>query len=79
MDRWAGDLEAEIPEYACFPFGGGPRHCIGTRFAMAELKLAPVTLVDRFAFESIEGELPELSVAITLKSTEPVEMRITEG
>jgi len=72
-ERWEGPASGADapddtrPEYAYFPFGGGPRHCIGMRFAMAELKLALATLVDRFAFDSVEGELPELSVAITLQ------------
>ena len=29
-ERFDGD--ADRPEYAYFPFGGGPRHCNGMRF-----------------------------------------------
>jgi len=43
--RWEG--ETDRPEYAYFPFGGGPRHCIGMRFARLELVLALATMVDR--------------------------------
>ncbi|MEF8908439.1 MAG: cytochrome P450 [Haloarculaceae archaeon] len=47
--RWDGVDEppGDRPEYAYFPFGGGPRHCIGMRFARMELKLALATVARR--------------------------------
>lgn len=47
--RW-DDIDeppGDRPEYAYFPFGGGPRHCIGMRFARMELKLALATVARR--------------------------------
>jgi cytochrome P450 len=71
-DRWTG--ENDRPEYAYFPFGGGPRHCIGMRFATLELVLALATLARRIEFERVTDDLdPEPKVTL-----EPgtVEMRI---
>lgn len=47
-DRWAGGLAKRLPKYAYFPFGGGPRVCIGNTFAMLEATLVLATIAPRF-------------------------------
>lgn len=47
--RWSRDQER--PEYAFFPFSGGPRACIGSNFARQELTLALATMVDRIELD----------------------------
>ncbi len=42
------------PKFAFFPFGGGPRICIGNHFAMIEGPLVLAALVDRFCFTLVE-------------------------
>lgn len=39
---------AERPEFAYFPFGGGPRLCLGKHFALLEAHLVLVTIAQRF-------------------------------
>ncbi|KPN29685.1 cytochrome P450 119 [Halolamina pelagica] len=72
-DRWLG--ETDRPEYAYFPFGGGPRHCIGMRFARLELRLAVAVLLASFRFEAVTESLSRTASA-NAKPTEPVVLRV---
>ncbi len=47
-DRWSDGLAKKLPRYAFFPFGGGPRICIGNGFAMMEAVLLLATIARRF-------------------------------
>lgn len=62
--RW--DRDVDRPEFAYFPFSGGPRHCIGMRFARLELVLGLATMVHRVDLDvSVDGQLtftPSLSL-----------------
>ncbi|NEU56318.1 cytochrome P450 [Halorussus sp. MSC15.2] len=75
-ERWRDDFESELPEYAYFPFGGGPRHCIGMRFATTELKLVLATMARELAFEPTYDGDPDLTMAATLRPEDPLEMRV---
>jgi len=50
-DRWNGDLARQLPRFAYLPFGGGPRICIGNRFATMEAILILATVIQRFRLE----------------------------
>jgi cytochrome P450 len=50
-ERWSGDLARRLPRFAYIPFGGGPRICIGNRFAMMEAGLILATTAQRFRLE----------------------------
>jgi len=49
-ERWEGDLLKRIPRFAYFPFGYGPRQCIGNSFALMEANLVLATLAQHFRF-----------------------------
>ena len=66
-ERWSPERAKSIPRYAYFPFGGGPRVCIGNHFAMMEATLLLALIVQRFRVELLPGERLELAPAVTLR------------
>ena len=80
-ERWADrndDTPRERPEYAHYPFGGGPRHCIGMRFARMETQLIVATIASEFAVESLTDEPLDLTASANALPAEPVEVRFTQ-
>jgi cytochrome P450 len=58
---------ADRPEYAYFPFSGGPRHCIGMRFARLELVLALATMVGRVDLDVSVAEPLTFTPSLSLR------------
>jgi cytochrome P450 len=77
-ERWQGDLQRRLPRFAYFPFGGGPRVCIGNRFAMMEAKLVLASAVQRFRFEATPETEVRLFPSVTLRPRNGVRLRIAE-
>lgn len=63
-----------LPPFAYFPFGGGPRQCIGNTFAMMEMVIVVATLSQRFRFDLVAGSDPGVFPAITLRPSAPIMM-----
>jgi cytochrome P450 len=51
---------------AYFPFGSGPRLCIGNNFAMAEMVIFLQSFINRFNFLPT-GQVPQLNPLVTLR------------
>jgi len=66
-DRWAPERAKDLPRYAYFPFGGGPRVCIGNRFAMLEATLMLAVIVSRWRLDLLPGQRLELKPSVTLR------------
>jgi cytochrome P450 len=75
-ERWRDGLADRLPRFAYFPFGGGPRTCIGSHFALLEMKLVLGTILRRVAFERCPGEELRVYPFITLRPVGPVRLRI---
>ncbi len=75
-ERWDNDLVKRLPRCAYFPFGDGPRICIGNHFAMMEAVLLLATIARRFHVEIEPGQTLELLPSITLRPRSPILMRL---
>lgn len=75
-ERWLDGSTAGLPKYAYIPFGGGPRICIGERFATMEAVLIVATILRRFRLE-MAGPDPVPLQSITLRPQGGPRMRIT--
>ncbi|XP_015598534.2 cytochrome P450 9e2-like [Cephus cinctus] len=65
-ERFNDENKDKIVPYTYFPFGLGPRICIGNRFALMETKMIMTHLVQNFLFKRTEKTLD--STKFTLKS-----------
>ena len=77
-DRWTAEYAKALPRFAYFPFGGGPRQCIGAGFAMTEACLLLATLAQRFRMDLAPGQRVEPYASITLRPKEGIRMSLVE-
>jgi cytochrome P450 len=70
-DRWQPERAKKLPRYAYFPFGGGPRVCIGNHFAMLEATLVLAVLMQRHHFELLPGQTLAFNPSVTLRQKGP--------
>jgi cytochrome P450 len=54
-ERWAAPAETNQPKFAYFPFGGGPRQCLGEGFAWMEGMLLLATLAQQWQMRLVPG------------------------
>lgn len=75
-DRWDTPACKNLPRFAYFPFGGGPRLCVGASFATTEALLILATIARRFRLTAVD-ELPvALAPSLTLRPKDAIRMRI---
>ena len=67
-ERWSTAAEAEQPRFAYFPFGGGPRKCIGEGFAWTEGTLVLATIARRWRLRPVAEGAPQTEPLITLRA-----------
>lgn len=78
-ERFENDLLKKLPAYAYFPFGGGPRVCIGNHFSFMEMVLVLACLTSRYQFRlTPEQENIKPQPLITLRPKPGIRMILHE-
>jgi cytochrome P450 len=69
-------LEKRIPRFAYYPFGGGPRTCIGNGFSMLQARLVLATIAQQFRLQIPAGFRVEKTGMPSLKFKDKIPMQI---
>jgi cytochrome P450 len=75
-ERWLDGLEDRLPAGAYFPFGDGPRRCIGQNFALMEVVLVMATIAQKFQFRLATAQKIVPDPLVTLRPRNGIPMRI---
>jgi cytochrome P450 len=75
-ERWLDGLEERLAGGTYYPFGDGPRRCIGQEFALLEIALAIAAIAQRFRFTLMPGARIEVEPLITLRPRYGIPVRI---
>lgn len=75
-ERWTDEFRSTLPRLAYFPFGAGPRRCVGERFALMEATLVLAILYQAYHLE-LRSETPfEVESEITTRPKHPIWMTV---
>lgn len=75
-DRWREEVARTLPRFVYFPFGGGPRICIGAGFAMMEAVLMLAALAQEYRFDLAPDQKIELQPSVTLRPKHGMRMML---
>ncbi|MCH8318378.1 MAG: cytochrome P450 [Bacteroidetes bacterium] len=65
--RFSYENAKDRSKFIYFPFGGGPRFCIGSNFALMEMQLLVATIAQRFRLRLAPGHKVEKNPLVTLR------------
>lgn len=75
-ERFSPEQPDQRPRFAYFPFGGGPRQCIGNRLALMEAQLTLATIAQRYQLRMVPGHPVELKMQITTSPRHGLKMTL---
>ena len=75
-ERFSPERSASYDRYQYIPFGGGPRVCIGSVFAMMEAQIILALSAKYLQFDLLPGHKVNLDPLVTLRPREGLPMRV---
>ncbi|MGI4736028.1 MAG: cytochrome P450 [Janthinobacterium lividum] len=66
-ERFAAEAQPALPPYGYLPFGGGPRLCVGSHFALTELQLVLIQTLRRYRVLPTTATPPGMNPLVTLR------------
>lgn len=76
-ERWTAEAKEQRPRYSYFPFGAGPRQCIGEPFAWMEGVLLLATIAQKWRLSLVPGHKVEMQPLITLRAKHDIPMKVS--
>jgi cytochrome P450 len=74
-ERFAADAQPALPTYGYLPFGGGPRLCVGSHFALTELQLVLIQTLRRYRVLPTTQAPPSMNPLVTLRPAGELRLR----
>jgi cytochrome P450 len=76
--RWTPEAKSNRPQYSYFPFGGGPRGCLGEGLAWTQGVLLIALLAQRWRMKSCTTRALKLQPGITLQPKHEIVLRVEQ-
>jgi len=75
-ERWREDpvRSGKVPRFSYFPFGGGPRVCVGASFAMMEATLLLAMIQQSYNLQLVPNHPVEVLASVTLRPKHGIKM-----
>jgi cytochrome P450 len=75
-ERFADNAERHLPQHVYMPFGGGPRYCVGSTFALLAMQFTLATVYQHYDLQLVTDQPVILDPLLTLRPRYGVHMRI---
>lgn len=75
-ERFIGEAGKQVNRYAYFPFGAGPRTCLGIHFANLEGLVVLATVARRYRLEQVKRKAVQPVALGSLRPAEPIRMKL---